>query len=123
MVGCDGAHTTRWAQMVDNQLVVGRSPKTFRNHLEVLAFRQRDSNSRRGANRDPCSGTPQRVRHCQHNRPNVPKPLESQLHIIRNGVALVACTLDENRICSANSVSDRGSGHIQAHVRHWNSGF
>jgi len=45
------------------------------------------------------------------------------LHLIRTGVALVACAFDENGFCFPNSLGDRGSGHFQADLRHRNSGF
>ena len=48
------------------------------------------------------------------------KPGDFELHVVRPGVAVLACTLDQGGICSADSVSDRGSGvdplSLQVHI-------
>ena len=54
--------------------------------------------------------------HCSHHRPNLTKPSHSPVHFIGTGIAVMARTLDEVMIGSADNLSDRCSGHVQAHI-------
>jgi hypothetical protein len=91
--------------------------RTVRNQLAARAFHQHESLLPPGVHGHFGLSSPLCLRqHCSHSRPNVTKPRHSGLHFIGTGIAVMACTLDEVRIGSADSLSDRCSGHVQAHV-------
>jgi len=102
------------------QLVMAGRPDClgeFRNQLAARAFHPHESLLSSDVHSHSRPSTPLCVRqHCSYTRPNVLKSRDSRLHPIGTGIAVMACTLDEVRIGSADNLSDRCSGHVQAHV-------
>src|SRR5713101_8501496 len=96
----------------------------FRNGLLAAAFNRHASNLLPSGHGHSCRSSHvclwQRKPPC---RTDVNEPRDSYVHVSRASVADVACTLDAVGIGSADSLSERCSGFLHAHLRQRNSRF